>query len=76
MYYQDKFIVDYAFSLSAYLENKMKSKSEKWIILNKLFKRDNIQTFYFNSDPDYITNVFNWGFNPEKTNKQSKKNKT
>lgn len=37
IYYDEKFIFSYGFSLCSYLENKMKSSDVKWKILNKIF---------------------------------------
>jgi len=55
----DMFKVDYAYTLSSYLENKMKSGEEKYTILNKILNEDNINVFYGDSD-DYIANINNW----------------
>lgn len=53
------FKVEYAFTLSSYLENKIKSNHEKYNILNKILNEDNINVFYGDST-DYINNINNW----------------
>jgi hypothetical protein len=53
------FKVEYAFTISSYLENKMKSNHEKYNILNKILNEDSINVFYGDS-PDYINNINNW----------------
>jgi hypothetical protein len=53
------FKVEYAYTLSSYLENKMKSNEEKYTILNKILIEDGINVFYGDS-PDYINNINNW----------------
>jgi hypothetical protein len=53
------FKVEYAFTLSSYLENKLKSNHEKYNILNKILNEDSINVFYGDS-PDYINNINNW----------------
>jgi len=55
----DMFKVEYAFTLSSYLENKLKSNNEKKNILNKILNEDAINVFYGDS-PDYINNINNW----------------
>lgn len=59
-YYGDKFVISYGFSLSKYLEDKMKSSCEKWVILNKIFKECDISVFY-DSDFEYFNQVIKWG---------------
>jgi hypothetical protein len=55
----DMFKVEYAYTVSTYLENKLKSNEEKYIILNQLLNEDKINVFYGDS-PDYINNINNW----------------
>ncbi len=69
LYYNEKYQVDYAFSLSKFLIDKLKSNQLKWIILNKILKENNIQTFD-GTDENYFEQIYKWGFNiqPEKIN--------
>jgi len=55
----DMFKVEYAFTLSSYLENKMKSNHEKYNILYQILNEDSINVFYGDS-PDYINTINNW----------------
>jgi len=55
----DMFKVEYAYTISTYLENKLKSNEEKYIILNHILNEDKINVFYGDS-PDYINNINNW----------------
>lgn len=55
----DMFKVEYAFTLSNYLENKMKSNHEKYNILYQILNEDSINVFYGDS-PNYINTINNW----------------
>jgi len=68
IYYGDKFDISYAFSLSEYLEEKMNSNCEKWIILNKIFIEYDIKSFY-DSDTKYLDQVYNWAFDTKSMEK-------
>ncbi len=61
LYYENKHKINYAFSLSKYLIDKINSQETKWVILTKILKENDINTFSPES-PDYFTQVINWGF--------------
>lgn len=61
LYYADKHIINYSYSLSKYLVDKINSKEPKWVILKKILKEHVINVFN-PTDTDYSTQVINWGF--------------
>jgi len=61
IYFGDKFVINYAFSLSKYLINKVNSKEPKWNILKIILQEHNI--IIFNPDnSDYFSQIINWAF--------------
>jgi uncharacterized protein YneR len=61
LYYENKHIINYSFSLSKYLIDKINSEEPKWVILKKILKEHDI--IVFNPDDlDYFNQVINWGF--------------
>jgi hypothetical protein len=55
----DKFSVDYAYTLSSYLENKLKSDDYKYYILTQILNESNINIFYGEAD-NYISEINDW----------------
>lgn len=53
------FIIEYAFCISKFLEDKFESKQIKYINLNKILKEDNIYIFYGNNI-NYFDKVYEW----------------
>ena len=53
------FKIYYAFSLSAYLKDKLNSNLKKYIILNKILDESNINVFY-GDDTDYFKHIDDW----------------
>jgi hypothetical protein len=55
----DKFIVEYAFCVSVYLENKFKSEKKKYKILKQILTENNINIFYGENE-DYYDKLNEW----------------
>jgi len=55
----DKFKVEYAYTLSSYLENKLESDDYKYYILSQILNESNIKIFYGDSD-NYISQINDW----------------
>jgi hypothetical protein len=53
------FKVEYGFCVSNFLKNKLTSNKNKYIILNKIFKKHNIAVL-FGDDADYFERLDNW----------------
>lgn len=51
--------IDYAFCVSSFLQNKLQSKTPKYININKILLEDNINIFYGDNN-NYFTNILNW----------------
>lgn len=61
IYYENKHKINYSFSLSKFLINKINSGKIKWVILKKILKEHDINVFN-PLDSDYFNQVINWGF--------------
>ena len=74
LYYDNKYKINYSFSLSKYLIDKINSDETKWIILRKILKENDINTFN-PEESEYFNQVINWGFPCLKSSgeKESKK---
>lgn len=55
----EDYIIEYAFCLSEFLENKLKSSELKYQILNKIFTETNI-TLLYGDNTDYYTKLDEW----------------
>jgi hypothetical protein len=55
------FIIDYAFCLSKFLEDKFESKQIKYINLNKILNENNIKIFY-GDNINYFDKIYEWIF--------------
>jgi hypothetical protein len=62
LYYSEDFIIEYAFSVNDYLENKIKSNNIKWNLLNQILLEQNIKIF-FGFAENYYCQIFNWIMN-------------
>jgi hypothetical protein len=54
-----KFIVEYAFCISKFLQNKFESTDNKYIIIKEILEEDNIKIFY-GDDSDYFDKILLW----------------
>jgi hypothetical protein len=54
-----KFDISYSFCVSKFLQNKMESKKNKYINLQKILLEDNIKIFYAEND-NYHNVLYNW----------------
>lgn len=54
--------VSFAFCVSKFLQNKLASDIPKYININKIMKRENIQLFY-GDDDDYFQKLYDWIMN-------------
>ncbi len=57
-----KFDVSFAFCVSKYLQDKLTSNIPKYININKIMKKENIELFYGDND-DYFEKIYNWIIN-------------
>jgi hypothetical protein len=55
------FIIEYAFCLSKFLEDKFESKQIKYINLNKILNEDNVKIFY-GDNINYFDKIHEWIF--------------
>ena len=53
------FIIEYAFCISKFLEDKLESSNIKYIIMGEIIKKDNIKIFY-GDNINYFNNIYNW----------------
>lgn len=53
------FNVSFAFCVSKFLQDKLSSNNEKFININKIMKKQNIEIF-FGDDENYFDKLFNW----------------
>lgn len=55
----EQFLVNYAFCVNNFLQNKLTSKQKKYIILNKILEEHNIDIL-FGDEPDYFDKLNKW----------------
>jgi hypothetical protein len=56
---KNKFQVSFAFCVSKYLQDKLTSNTPKYINMNKIMKKQNIEIF-FGDNSDYHDKLYNW----------------
>jgi len=59
---EEKYTINYAYSLSTFLSNKMKSSDNKYIVLKQILNEYNIKYFY-GDDDNYINKIYDWFIN-------------
>jgi hypothetical protein len=57
-----KFNVSFAFCVSKYLQDKLTSNKPKYININKIMKKQNIEIFY-GDDDNYFEKIYEWIIN-------------
>jgi len=56
------FIIEYAFCISKFLQNKFESNNIKYNIIKEIMLEDNINIFY-GEDNNYLDEIYNWIIN-------------
>ena len=56
---KDKITIDYAFTVSKFLEDKLESDTPKYINIKKINDDDNIKIFYA-SNIKYFDQIYEW----------------
>lgn len=54
-----KFDISFAFCVNKYLQDKLTYNSPKYININKIMKKENIELFFGDSD-NYFEKIYNW----------------
>jgi hypothetical protein len=56
------FIIEYAFCISKFLQNKFESNNIKYNIIKEIMLEDNIKIFY-GEDDNYLDIIYDWIIN-------------